>query len=131
MNQVRSKVACCVLLATPGPRGVFLKTVFSTFVEFDSAPVEGMRGSCHLFVKRNVRLVKNGRRAKPLISQCLCFSPQSDRLVLSDRSETRRRQFFFLIEVPAQSFAKFQPSSPGSRLDRGHTQFQRFCRLLQ
>jgi hypothetical protein len=41
------------------------------------------------------------------------------------------RKFFCLIEVPAQSFAKLQPSSPGSRLNRRHTQVQRSCRLLQ
>jgi len=40
-------------------------------------------------------------------------------------------KFFCLIEVPAQSFAKLQPSSPGPRLNCRHTQVQRFCRLIQ
>jgi len=40
------------------------------------------------------------------------------------------RKSFCPIEVLAQSLAKLQPSSPGSRLDRGQTQVQRFRRLL-
>jgi len=37
---------------------VFVKTVFSALERFDSAPVERMRGLCHLFVKRCLQLVR-------------------------------------------------------------------------
>jgi hypothetical protein len=33
LKRARSKMSCCVLLNTPRPRGVFVKTVFTVFVD--------------------------------------------------------------------------------------------------
>ena len=55
------KCPCCALISTQSPRGVFVKTVFSTFETFDSALVERMRGLCHLFVKRYLQLLWRGQ----------------------------------------------------------------------
>jgi hypothetical protein len=43
------------LLTTQKPRGVFVKTVFSTFERLDSMQGTQMRGWCHLFVKRKLQ----------------------------------------------------------------------------
>src|SRR5207253_10355051 len=50
--------ALVVPCSQPKDRGVFVKTVFSAFETFDSAPVERMRGPCHLFVNRCLQLVR-------------------------------------------------------------------------
>src|SRR5207244_12215544 len=59
------------------------------------------------------------------------FGSAPDRLVCVTGARLDARKFFWRIEVLAQSFAKLQPSSPRSRLNRRQTQSQRFCRLLQ
>ncbi len=51
---------------------MFVKTVFSAFETFDSAPVERMRGLCHLFVKRCLQLVRMCPEEAGF-SQYLCF----------------------------------------------------------
>ena len=55
-------------------RGVFVKTVFSAFERFDSAPVKWMRGPCHLFVKSCLQLV-NGSGGSPDSVGIFVFSP--------------------------------------------------------
>jgi hypothetical protein len=85
LNQVRSKMPRCALLTTQRPRGLFVKTVFSAFGRFDSAPAKRMRGPCHLFVKRMLQT----REEKKALIQSLCFfldrtrpaRPRSDRVV--------------------------------------------------
>ena len=61
---------------------MFVKTVFSAFETFDSAPVERMRGPCHLFVKRCLQLVRMCPEEAGF-SQYLCFSPQSHQTSMS------------------------------------------------
>jgi len=39
LNPACSKMPCCILLSTKD-RGVFVKTVFSASVRFDSAPIQ-------------------------------------------------------------------------------------------
>jgi len=53
---------------------VFVKTVFSAFERFDSAPVKWMRGPCHLFVKSCLQLV-NGSGGSPDSVGIFVFSP--------------------------------------------------------
>jgi hypothetical protein len=64
---------------TAEDRGVFVKTVFSAIETFDSAPVERMRGRCHLFVKRCLQLVRMSPE-EARIQSVPMFSPQSHHL---------------------------------------------------
>src|SRR5438094_4623429 len=104
--------SCCALLTTPKTACVFVKTVFSAFERFDSAPVERMRGLCHLFVKRCWYVYSNVMWVRALFpagqiaphfrvarDPCLMrqeslgpFGSAPDRLALGDWSEARRPQ---------------------------------------
>src|SRR6266699_2542951 len=95
------KCPCCALFTTQRPRGVFVKTVFSAFETFDSAPVERMRGPCHLFVKRCLQLVRMCPEEAGF-SQYLCFSPQSHQTVFTEKPP-RHRAAFVRCYPPLQS----------------------------
>src|SRR5438128_3342317 len=86
LNQARSKMPLLCLFTTQRPRGVFVKTVCA-FETFDSAPVERMRGPCHLFVKRCLQLVRMCPEEAGF-SQYLCFSPQSHQTSVSAKRQS-------------------------------------------
>src|SRR5437899_10783636 len=93
--------ALVVPCSLPKDRGVCVKTVFSAFETFDSAPVERMRGPCHLFVKRCLQLVRMCPEEAGF-SQYLCFSPQSHQTVFTEKPP-RHRAAFVRCYPPLQS----------------------------